>query len=166
MADIFPRDAADEGIPALSSATDEQEEFGTGHLDHLVGYHIRRASGVFLNDFARTLADLGIRQVQFGILSVIAANPGINQGNAGKSLGIQRANMVGLVNELVDRDLVERVTAEDRRAFSLSLTKAGKAIVAKCLDRIHAHEDRLLSDLSDAERAQLIELLRRIEAKQ
>jgi DNA-binding MarR family transcriptional regulator len=136
-----------------------------GVLDELVGYHMRRASAVIGNDFARAIAGTGMRQVLFGILSVIAANPGINQGNVGRALGIQRANMVSLVNELVDSALVLRETAaDDRRAFALTLTSAGEAKVEQTLVRIRAHEDQLLSGLSTAERTQLIDLLARIEA--
>jgi DNA-binding MarR family transcriptional regulator len=136
-----------------------------GVLDELVGYHMRRASTVIGNDFARAIAGTGMRQVLFGILSVITANPGINQGNVGRALGIQRANMVSLVNELVDAGLVLRETAaDDRRAFALTLTAAGETTFRDTLARIRAHEDRLLSGLSAAERGQLVDLLARIEA--
>jgi DNA-binding MarR family transcriptional regulator len=138
-----------------------------GYLDEIVGYHLRRASAVIGNDFARSLADTGLRQVLFGILSVISANPGINQGSVGRALGIQRANMVSLINELVDRDLVKRETAAgDRRAFALTLSSAGKRMLTEGLTRIRAHEDRLLAGLSAKERATLIALLSRIEAKE
>lgn len=138
-----------------------------GYLDDLVGYHLRRAVTVVGNDFSRALAETGVRQVLFGILSIVGANPGINQGAVGRALGIQRANMVSLINELVDRDLIDRATAEDdRRAFALNLTRAGKKITDECLTRIRAHEDELLSDLSEKERKILIDLLGRIEAKE
>lgn len=127
---------------------------------------MRRASTVFANDFSRAVAGSGMRQVLFGILSVIAANPGINQGNAGKALGIQRANMVSLVNELVDRGLVSRETDPgDRRALVLNLTGEGEAIVAETLARIRSHEARLLADFTDQERETLVTLLGRIETK-
>ncbi|RHW19238.1 MarR family transcriptional regulator [Sphingomonas gilva] len=143
------------------------DDIALGILDDLAGYHLRRASSVFANDFARALAGTGMRQVLFGILSIIAANPRINQGNVGRALGIQRANMVSLVNELVDRDLVLReVAADDRRAFSLTLTPAGRKIVAQCVKLIEAHEARLLADLSAKERTALIAMLSRIEAKE
>ena len=103
----------------------------------------------------------------FGILSIIEANPGINQGNVGRALAIQRANMVSLVNELVDAGLVLRETAaDDRRAFALTLTKAGAAMVQTCLVRIRTHEDMLMADLSPEERETLVQLLGRIEAKE
>lgn len=146
---------------------DTRDETAIGALRNLVGYHLRRASSVFANDFSRALAGTGMRQVLFGVLSIIDANPGINQGSVGNALGIQRANMVSLVNELVERGLVLReVAPEDRRAFSLSLTADGKAMVADCLKRIRQHEAALLSDLSTPERQTLIALLTRIEAKE
>lgn len=148
---------------------DERAEYvengvALGPLEDLAGYHMRRASNVFGNDFSRAMAGTGVRQVLFGILSVVAANPGINQGAAGRALGIQRANMVSLINELVAAKLIDRQTArEDRRAFALTVTTAGAAKVEQCLRRIRRHEAGLLSGLDTAERATLIELLKRIE---
>lgn len=136
-----------------------------GVLSNLMGYHLRRASGAFSANFSRALEGTEIRQVLFGILSVVAANPGINQGAVGRSLGIQRANMVSLINELVDRDLVERrVSPEDRRAFALNLSPDGASMLAECVARIRVHEEEMLSDLDQADRARLIGLLTRIEA--
>ena len=143
------------------------DEVGIGILEDLVGYHLRRASTVVGNDFALALDGTRIRQVLFAILSIVKHNPGINQGAVGRALGIQRANMVSLINELVDRALVDRKTSsEDRRAFSLTLPGEGEAMFDDCVKRINAHEDSLLSDLSTDERALLIDLLSRIEAKE
>ena len=136
-------------------------------LDGLVGYHLRRAMAIVATDFTRAMAGTGMRQVLFGILSTIARRPGINQGNVGRLLGIQRANMVNLVSELVDRGLVLRETSpDDRRAFALSLTVEGEDAVERCRVLIAAHEAELLAEMSAAERATLIGLLRRIEARE
>ena len=138
-----------------------------GVLADLAGYHLRRASGAFAADFVRALDGTGMRQVLFAILSVVAANPDINQGAVGRSLGIQRANMVSLINELVDAALVERrVSPDDRRAFALRLSVAGQAKLDDCIARIHEHEEAMLSDLAAPDRALLIALLSRIEAKE
>jgi DNA-binding MarR family transcriptional regulator len=140
-------------------------EVRLGALDALVGYHMRRASAIFVTDFTRAVGDIGLRQVLFGILSIVEANPGINQGAAGRALGIQRANMVSLVNELTDRGLLTRDTAaEDRRALALTLTDAGRALFAEGRRRLEAHEATLLRILNAEERATLLELLSRIEA--
>ncbi len=152
-------------MPVEVRIEDVGDAVSLGTLEQLAGYHLRRASNVFGTDFARAMAGTGIRQVLFGILSIVAANPGINQGAAGRALGIQRANMVSLITELVDAGLIDRRTAQDdRRAFALTVTPAGAAKVDECLRRIRQHEQGLLSDLSAAERATLIELLQRIEA--
>jgi DNA-binding MarR family transcriptional regulator len=138
-----------------------------GVLTKLAGYHLRRASGAFAADFARALDGTGMRQVLFGILSVVAANPGINQGAVGRSLGIQRANMVSLINELVDQKLVDRrVSKEDRRAFALLLSPLGQTRLEECMQRIRAHEEEMLADLNAADRSRLILLLTRIEARE
>jgi DNA-binding MarR family transcriptional regulator len=138
-----------------------------GVLTDLAGYHLRRASTAFTADFARALEGTGMRQVLFAVLSVVAANPDINQGMVGRSLGIQRANMVALINELVELNLVEReVSKGDRRAFALRLSQTGYDTLGECIRRIRVHEEEMLSDLAHDERDRLIRLLMRIEAKE
>ncbi len=106
-----------------------------------------------------------MRQVLVGILAVVDANSGINQGAVGKMLGIKRANMVSLINELVERGAIERaMTPGDRRSFSLELTASGRALLAECMARITEHERRLLAGLSGLEQQLLINLLSRIES--
>lgn len=145
----------------------DAEGASLGVLERLVGYHLRRASGSFSADFSRAVEGTGMRQVLLGILSVVEANPGINQGAAGRLLGIQRANMVSLINELVDAGLLDRKTAaEDRRAFALNLTPAGATMLSQCIARIEAHEHDMLVDLTAAERRTLIALLAKIEARE
>ncbi|MEH3047306.1 MarR family winged helix-turn-helix transcriptional regulator [Sphingomonas adhaesiva] len=143
----------------------EDNGISLGALDTLVGYHIRRASSLMATDFTNAMAGTGIRQVLFGVLSIIAANPGINQSRIGEALGIQRANMVSLINELMAADfLTRKVSPDDRRAFVFELTAHGEHVVADALARIRQHEERLLSGFSAAERALLVEMLTRIEA--
>lgn len=137
-----------------------------GALGPLVGYHLRRASGAFAADFSLAVEGTGMRQVLIGILAVVSGSPGINQGAVGRVLGIKRANMVSLINELVDAGLLDReVDPGDRRAFSLNLSAAGRAMLANCLARIEAHEKKMLAGFTDAERATLLDLLGRIERR-
>ena len=104
-----------------------------------------------------------MRQVLFGILSVISANPGINQRSVGSVLGILKPNMVALVNDLVGRGWVAReADPADGRAFLLSLTDAGSAAAADTLARIRLHEARMLAGLSAEERRSLVRLLGRM----
>lgn len=135
-----------------------------GILGQLTGYHLRRASSVFASDFARAMEGTGLRQVLLGILAVISANPGINQGSVGRLLGIKRANMVSLINELIDAGMVDRdVDPSDRRAFTLKVSKRGAASLKEALDRIERHERQLLAGFSAEESQLLLDLLARIE---
>ncbi len=98
---------------------------------------------------------------------MVAGRPGINQGAVGRVLGIKRANMVSLINELVDAGLITReVDAADRRAFSLRITDTGRSALADSLARITAHEERMLAGFTADERAQLLDLLGRIERRE
>lgn len=134
-----------------------------GALAHLVGFHLRWASGEFALDFRAALDGTGMRQVLVGILAIVQANPGINQGGVGKALGIKRANMVSLINELVQRGAIGRTeTPQDRRAFALALTPEGETLLADCMERIAAHEQRLLWRLTSLEQQLLLDLLSRI----
>lgn len=137
-----------------------------GVLAPLVGYHLRRASTVFAFDFARAVDGTNMRQVLFAILAVVAENPGINQGAVGRVLGIKRANMVSLINELFQAGLVAReADPGDRRALSLTPTAAGTAMLQDCYQRIERHEQGLLSSFTADEKAMLLDLLGRIERR-
>ena len=143
-----------------------RKSLAIGTLSHRVGYHLRRASGAFALDFHEAMAGTGMRQVLLGILAVVEANPGINQGAVGIALGIKRANMVSLINELVDAGSLARVIAvNDRRAFSLTLTDAGRERLDDCNLRIDGHEERMLVKLTVAERQTLLQLLSRIDVR-
>lgn len=139
---------------------------GIGVLAPFVGYHLRRAFGAFVADYSEAMDGTGMRQVLVGILAVVANQPGINQGAAGRILGIKRANMVSLINELVAARLVYRIVdPQDRRAFSLNLTEAGSAMLDDCRSRIEQHENRMLSVFSADEIEVLRELLGRIDRR-
>ena len=135
-------------------------------LDSLVGYALRRAHSRMMVDLAPILASLGLRPVLFAMLSVIRANPRIIQMALGAELGIQRANLVPLINELTGRQLIERRAApHDRRALMLNLTDKGERLLGEATALIRDHEDRMLARLSAAERKKLLGLLKKIAAE-
>ncbi len=111
----------------IASQLESNGAVDLGPLDALVGYHLRRAPAAVGSDYFRSAEPNAMRQVQFGVLSVISANPGINQASVGRALGIAKPNMVALVNELIDRDWVDRSRRCRRSArIVLNLTPAEK----------------------------------------
>ena len=124
-------------------------------LDTIVGYQLRRASNAMMSDSAAVMAPVGLRPVLFAMLCVIPL---------GTQLGIQRANLVPLVNELTARNLIERRPApNDRRALALFLTPDGERLLAEAESLVLRHEQRMLAGLGDGERQALLRLLAKIK---
>ncbi|WP_165357530.1 MarR family winged helix-turn-helix transcriptional regulator [Sphingosinicella sp. CPCC 101087] len=155
------------GEMARVNGSDEiASEAGSALLESLVGYAMRRTTAVFMADFMAEMEDLGMRPALFAMLAMTGENPGINQTALGRSLGIQRANLVPLIGELLARGLVDRRPApHDRRAFALHLTDEGQAMLREVVRRVRPHEERMLSPLSENERRTLLDLLGRIRAR-
>ena len=132
-------------------------------LRGLVGYNIRRADVRMNAHFLRAMVEYGIRPADFSALTLIAANTGITPGDIGEALSIKRSNMVGLVDRLEHRGLVERAVSEwDRRSQVLTLTRKG-AVLTTELQTTIAEMDRHVTDCwTAAEREQVIRLLQRL----
>ena len=144
---------------------DQIEGSPTEALESLVGYRLRRAHSRMMGDFSATLGSLSIRPVLFAILSVARARPGIIQMGVGNELGIQRANLVPLINELTQRGLVERRPSPgDRRAAALFLTQEGERLYCEAEALVRDHEEHMLGRLTASDRTKLIELLGKIAA--
>jgi DNA-binding MarR family transcriptional regulator len=55
--------------------------------------------------------------------------PGISQQELAKRLGMHASRLMGVLNDLEERRLVERrPSATDRRLYALHLTKGGEAV--------------------------------------
>lgn len=149
------------GVQTSSAHRAESREVDLGPLPDLIGYAIRQAQIAVFRDFQRSFAKFDIRPIQYGVLAVIEANPGLKQSQVCAALGIKRANFVPLLNDLERRNLAERRSAKDQRANALYLTKKGMLLMQKLRVINKAHERRVAANLTDKERAQLIDLLNR-----
>lgn len=132
----------------------------TGILPGLLGYRLRLAQQALFRDFAATITE--VSPGLLGVLLLIEANPGVTQGRLARAVSLERSTMVGVVNGLESRGLVERRRGRDRRTNGLWLTRAGRALLARLKPRVGLHEQRVASRLSPAERAQLLALLERL----
>ncbi|WP_416899540.1 MAG: MarR family winged helix-turn-helix transcriptional regulator [Minwuia sp.] len=138
--------------------TDEQLDRGL--LDGLVGYHLRRAQLAVFRDFADSVGALGVTPGQFGVLELIACNPGLSQSALARALGVDRSTLVAVLDRLQGDGLIERrPSPTDRRSHELVLTRAGTKRVDEARAAIRAHETRVLSGLSETEVAALIRAL-------
>ncbi|MGH8706164.1 MAG: MarR family winged helix-turn-helix transcriptional regulator [Burkholderiales bacterium] len=131
-----------------------------GALPGLLGYRLRLAQQVVFSDFAASVQ--GLSPGRIGLLILIDANPGVAQSRLAEAARRDRSTMVGALDQLEGRGLLERRRGVDRRSNGLWLTRPGRAFLARALRSIAAHERRIATRLSVAERRQLLALLGRI----
>lgn len=112
--------------------------------------------------FTELLGPLGIRPPHHGMLRILTASDGQSQQQLCEALGIHRNVMVGLVDDLEKRGLVERRKhPSDRRAHAVHLLPAGKALLVQS-DRLATELDaELLAPLDVGDRSALVDLLQR-----
>lgn len=145
--------------PARRSAP--RRSAGLGLLPGLIGYQLRLAQRAIFADFADTVDGAGISPGLFGILVIIDANPGLTQQALANAAHLDRSTVVTVIDKLEHRELVER-RAADRRSNGLFLTAAGTKLLRGLRRKVARHEQRVVQNLSDGERSQLVSLLQRI----
>jgi DNA-binding MarR family transcriptional regulator len=134
-----------------------------GLMPDLVGYHLRCAHVAVFQHFNATLGVHDISAPQFGTLLLIEANPGVSQSSVAEALRFDRSTLVQIIDRLEGRDLVTReASAQDRRSHALYLTEAGKALLEQLKALSWEHEQAIAANLTDEERATLIDLLERL----
>lgn len=117
--------------------------------------------------FAERVAELDLTPPHVGLLRLIAASPGQSQQAAAQLLGTPPSRLVGLVDALSDRGLVERRrNPGDRRLHALHLTDAGTELLERIAEIGRAHDDAICRSLDPDERGQLRTLLARIAQDQ
>ncbi|HZS84363.1 MAG TPA: MarR family transcriptional regulator [Stellaceae bacterium] len=138
-----------------------------GMLPELLGYRLRQAQIAVFQDFCAAMEGFEVTPGRFGVIEVIAANPGLSQSELGALLGIDRSTVVAVIDRLEAAGLVRRdPVPEDRRSYALTLGERGRALLGELRERVRAHERRIARGLSEAEKRLLLDLLDRIARSQ
>jgi DNA-binding MarR family transcriptional regulator len=117
--------------------------------------------------FAEHLEALELTPPDAGILRLLRVAAGISQQELSAKLQIHPSRLVAILDNLEKRKLVERkANANDRRLYSLYLTKNGGEILERVGRVAREHQDGLLAALSGEEREQLAGLLLRVADQQ
>jgi DNA-binding MarR family transcriptional regulator len=132
-------------------------------LDQQVGYMLRQAQLAVFADFIAGQHGAVARPGQFSILAVIDRNPGLSQSRVCAALGIKRANLVTVIDDLEALGLVRRDSSvKDRRSNHLHLTPAGQRALRSALDDQALHEARITRLLGVAGRRTLLKQLAKL----
>jgi len=126
------------------------------------GHLIRRAQQSHQRLWSE-LVEEPFTSIQFAVLALLLQKPGIDQRTLGIELSIDTSTLAAVCRLLEDRGLLfRRRDDQDTRRYELRATPAGEALIERTAPVVEAVGEHLLAPLDEGERAQLIELLRRI----
>jgi DNA-binding MarR family transcriptional regulator len=132
-----------------------------------VAFLLAQVGGQAAARFAERMGELELTPAQAGILNAVRAGPGISQQTLADRLGMLPSALVGFIDGLEERGLLERARSDtDRRRNSLLLTAAGNQTLAAIGALARAHDEELCAALTPAQRDRLADLLTRIASAQ
>ena len=114
----------------------------------------------------RAYEDEGLHPYHHAILITLDEGSHETQGSIADALGYDRGQLVGLLDELEERGLVERRRdPNDRRRHLVQMTPEGKKALRRLRTLARQLENEFLEPLSEADRAKLHELLLQLAEK-
>ena len=108
------------------------------------------------------LAPMGLRPRQAVALMILRDHGALTQATLGEALRLDPANLVGLLNELEERGLLDRRRdPDDRRRHIVELTPEGGEAVTRAEHALADVQDHVLAGLDEEQRCTLHGLLAR-----
>jgi DNA-binding MarR family transcriptional regulator len=148
---------------SLRTPAPSVEKVDTSYLETLLGYNARRAALAVIAQFLERMAVYDLKPVEFSVMSVIVHNPGVTSRQLCAALNILPPNLVGLVQSLESRGLIERLPhPHDGRAMGLHPTEQGQELMLKAEATASELEMRIGSKLTPNQVQTLVTLLQKI----
>ncbi len=134
-----------------------------GELAQFPGYLLARLGEASRRRFATALQEQKLHPRDFGVMTLIASQPGLTQQQLHEQTAIDPSSMVAVIDELEAAGLAERRPhPADRRARSIYLTEQGE----QTLDQVRAIaaslQEEMFGKLTKNELATLKKLLRKL----
>lgn len=132
-------------------------------LDTLPGHCIRRLQQIAVAIFMQESADAGVTPVQFAVLQVLAAQPGLDQRTLARAVSFDTSTIGGVVDRLEARGLLTRSHSPgDRRVRLLHLTPEGEELLADLTPSMLRTQGRILEPLSAGERKDFMRMMQMV----
>ena len=134
-------------------------------LEQFLPYRLSIASNAVSDRVAHVYqARFGLKIPEWRVIAVVAEQAHATQAGLVAATQMDKMTVSRAVAALVDRGLLVRAQASDRRTLELALTAEGQALYAEIAPLALGIEAELLHGFSEAERDQLMTLLTRLEA--
>ncbi|EJH4015558.1 MarR family winged helix-turn-helix transcriptional regulator [Vibrio cholerae] len=125
---------------------------------------LRQTNGIWKTKLDQVFDGFGLSCIEFDILATIRRNDReITPTELYQTLMLSSGAISTRIEQLVQRGLVQRVASEqDRRSCKVTLTEQGIELVDQALNAHVTNVDGMLSVLTEQERKQLGQLLKKI----
>jgi DNA-binding MarR family transcriptional regulator len=139
------------------------DDVDTSYLESLIGYNARRAALAVIGEFLEQMAIYDLKPVEFSVMSVVVHNPGVTSRQLCAALNILPPNLVGLIQILETRGLIERKPhPHDGRAVGIHPTDEGEALMMEAEVTAKELEMNVGSKLTPNQVQTLVTLLQKI----
>jgi len=147
----------------VKNPTPSVDQVDTSYLETLIGYNARRAALAVIAQFLERMAVYDLKPVDFSVMSVVVHNPGVTSRQLCAALNILPPNLVGLVQSLESRGLLERLPhPHDGHAMGLHPTDKGLELMEKAEATASELEMNIGSKLTPNQVQNLVTLLQKI----
>jgi DNA-binding MarR family transcriptional regulator len=134
-----------------------------GELGVFPGYLLSRLGEASRRRFRLALEPEGLHPRDFGVMTIVAAHPGLSQQELHEKTAIDPSSMVAVIDELEAGGLAERrAHPEDRRVRTIFLTELGEEKLARVRALAGALQREFFEPLTAEERRTLHALLRKL----
>ena len=124
------------------------------------GFLLRRAHQISAAVFEDECRGVGLTPAQFGVLTVLASAPGLDQSSLARALGFDKVTVLRVLRGLEVRGLVHRTAAlKNKRNMAVVLSPEGVTLLQLASKPAERAYERLMDPLSPEQRAQLVLLL-------
>lgn len=131
-------------------------------LRRLPSWLVNQLAVVSNRHVAARLGRPGVR-TEYAVLAALAEFGSLSQAQIGRRLGVDRSDVVALINRLQDDKLVLRnPDPDDRRRNTIRLTTAGKRRLRRIDAQVDRAQDDVLACLDATDRQTLTTLLQRV----
>lgn len=155
--------ATDVRKPPRPAILDAELELGV--LGENIGFMTRVVRTVVQQSAVMHMRESAFAPGQVTLLGLVAMNEGVSQNRIATAVVQKRSQVTVLIQDLVQRGLVDRQEmSSDRRFNSLSLTAEGRRAWKEARDRIAHHNDTVLAGLTAKERGELFRLMHKVLA--